>query len=62
MNGHYLKTEKYHVRSKLLHVAQGSGREKNQNRADFYLRSILFSFESGRLLCSILVTKMTVRL
>ena len=30
-------------------VIQGFGREKDENRADLCLRSIVFSFESGRL-------------
>ena len=40
---------------------QGFGREKDENHADLCLRSIVFSFESGRIRCSILVIKMAVR-
>ena len=40
---------------------QGFGREKDGNPVNLFFRSIVFSFESGRLLCSILVIKMTVR-
>ena len=42
-------------------VMEGFGREKDENRADLCLRSIVFSFESSRLTCSILVIKMAVR-
>ena len=40
---------------------QGFGREKGEKSADLCLRSIVFSFESGRFWCSILVIKMAIR-
>ena len=36
------------IKSETL-FCQGFGRENDENRADLYLRSIVFSFESGRL-------------
>ena len=41
---------------------QGFGREKDENRADLCLRPVVFSFESGCILCPILVIKMAVKL
>ena len=41
---------------------QGFGRETDENRADLCLRPVVFSFESGCILCSILVVKMAVKL
>ena len=34
---------------KTVYYNQGFGTEKDENRVDLYLRSIVFSFESGRL-------------
>ena len=40
---------------------QGFVREKDENRADLRLRYTVFSFESDRLWCSILVIKMAIK-
>ena len=37
------------LNTKMCLYRQGFGREKDENRADLCLRSIVFSFESGRL-------------
>ena len=40
---------------------QGFEREKDENRADLCLSSIVFPFERGRLWCCVPVIKMAVR-
>ena len=47
--------------SKSTSFTQRFGREKDENRAVLCLLSNVFSFESGRLRCSILVIKISVR-
>ena len=49
------------IKKKMVDVKQEIGREKDENRAELCLRSIVFSFASSHLWCSILVIKMVVR-
>ena len=49
------------IKHKMVDVKQEIGREKDENRAELCLSSVVFSFASSHLWCSILVIKVVVR-